>query len=195
VPGDPDYVEALFLRGLVHQARGSDDLARADYAAVIARDPRHVKARCNRGVLLQVAGDHDGAIRDFKAALEVNPLHVRSLVGMGVVALERDEHELAEDFLDQALAIDPAQYLAVYAKARLAMRAARPREALAHLRHAAGQRRTLETQGTDAGDSLRTLADAERDFAPLRESPKLRAHYRKAFSLEGGSTATAPRTK
>lgn len=86
----PDFVDAIFHRGIVHVVRGRYDDAVEDFSAVIARQPDHAAAYYNRGRLRYWKGEYEAAIADFRRAREADHLLGRELNLRSVISeLER----------------------------------------------------------------------------------------------------------
>jgi tetratricopeptide (TPR) repeat protein len=75
----PDFVDAIFHRGLVHVVRGHYDDALEDLNRVIALKPDHAAAYYNRGRLYYWKGESEAAIADFQQARKLDPLLGREL--------------------------------------------------------------------------------------------------------------------
>jgi tetratricopeptide (TPR) repeat protein len=68
---DPDYVEAIFSRGVLHWREFGDyDSAIEDLTRVLDLAPSRVEAYLNRGLAYQMRLDVDQAIADFECYLE-----------------------------------------------------------------------------------------------------------------------------
>lgn len=68
---DPDFVQALYDRGLLRWREFSDGKgAEADLTRVIELEPGRVEAWFNRALARQVIGDVEGALADFETYLE-----------------------------------------------------------------------------------------------------------------------------
>lgn len=82
----PDFVDAIFHRGVVHVVRGRYNDAIEDFERVIVLQPKHAAAYYNRGRLRYWKGDYETAIADFKQARKHDPLlgrelNLRSVIG------------------------------------------------------------------------------------------------------------------
>lgn len=75
----PEWVEAVFHRGIVRVVRGNYNAALEDFNRTIELEPDHATAYYNRGRLRFWKGDSEGAIEDFKRARELDPLLAREL--------------------------------------------------------------------------------------------------------------------
>ncbi len=164
---DDENSEAWYVRGLVCQAIGDADEAIVDYTHTIQLAPKHAKAYCNRAAVLSSIGELDNAAMDFQAALDINAKHVRSLYGLGRIHCLRGELMMSEVLLTQALDYDPRFAPAYYVLARIAARGGKLTESFQHLRQAINLNDVFWRKSVD-----------EADFTPLREDPKLHAHYR-----------------
>ncbi len=68
----PDYVEAVYERGVLLALAGKTATARADFEKVVDMDPRDTRALNNLGCLLYEAGEVEGAENAFMRAVEAN---------------------------------------------------------------------------------------------------------------------------
>ncbi len=100
----PEWVEAVFHRGIVRVVRGNYDDAVSDFNRVIELAPDHAAAYYNRGRLRYWKGDPDGAIADFKEARRLDPLLGRELNLQYVIGkIERGPEE--DSIVDQVQSI------------------------------------------------------------------------------------------
>ena len=75
----PDFVDAIFHRGIVRVVRGRYDEALEDFDQTIALQSDHAAAHYNRGRLLYWKGNYEGAITNFEMARKLDPLLGREL--------------------------------------------------------------------------------------------------------------------
>lgn len=107
-------VNALTMRAFLYWATASDDLALADYDAILRAQPGNGFAYLFRGSSLQYLGDVLLASDDFRdaAAADPNNVHVFSVIGSTYA--QTGEYDRALQFLNSALQIDPAHARAHY---------------------------------------------------------------------------------
>lgn len=90
----PDYIDAIFHRGVVRVVRGNYDEAIEDFDHVIRLKPDHAAAYYNRGRLRYWKGERGAAIADFQQARELDPLLGRELNLRYVIGkLEREPED------------------------------------------------------------------------------------------------------
>ena len=100
----PDWVEAIFHRGIVRVVRGRYDDAIEDFDRVIKLNPKHAAAHYNRGRLRSWKGEPEAAIANFKKARQLDPLLGRELNLRYIIGkIERGSED--ESILDQVQSI------------------------------------------------------------------------------------------
>ncbi|MFQ5859835.1 MAG: tetratricopeptide repeat protein [Anaerolineae bacterium] len=75
----PDFVDAIFHRGIVHVVRGRYDNAIEDFNRAIALKSDHAAAYYNRGRLRYWKGEVEAAIKDFQKVRKLDPMLGREL--------------------------------------------------------------------------------------------------------------------
>ncbi len=75
----PDFVDAIFHRGIVRVVRGRYDEALEDFDQTIALQSDHAAAHYNRGRLLYWKGNYEAAIANFEQARKLDPVLGREL--------------------------------------------------------------------------------------------------------------------
>lgn len=70
---NPQYIDALIMRGLAYDALGEYPRAISDFDRAIELSPRNTNAFNNRGMTNCKLGNYQGAINDFNMAVEINP--------------------------------------------------------------------------------------------------------------------------
>jgi len=68
---DPDYAEAYYSRGEVHNFMGDCDRALADYNEAIRLDPNYRNSYCGRAYIHGDNGDYDKAVADLTTAVQL----------------------------------------------------------------------------------------------------------------------------
>ena len=76
---NPDLAPAHHLQGVIHQARGRNDLAVAEYRRALALLPGQISSIGNLAVLLEQSGDLDGALTLYERGIEIDPANPRML--------------------------------------------------------------------------------------------------------------------
>ena len=75
----PDFIDAIFHRGIVRVVRGRYNDATEDFNRVLALNPDHASALYNRGRLRYWKGLYDEAIKDFQLVRKIDPMLGREL--------------------------------------------------------------------------------------------------------------------
>lgn len=107
---NPNYVEALFIRGQCLFLKGDRDRALLDYDKVIELAPNTrgiERVYNNRSVIRISKGDTEGAVKDAEKALEVNPNFADSLSNRGLARFMRGDSAGAASDYDKAIELEP----------------------------------------------------------------------------------------
>ena len=162
---EPNHVDALAQRGLLHAQCRNYPMAVSDFAQAITLAPDKPELRLQRGEMRLTLGDAHGAINDFSDLLKietVDPVQVYHLRGQAYQTLDDSENAF-KDF-SNALGMDPNNAACYEARGRIYEAMEDWQEALANYRQAAslylnqgnwsahqnlqGHLRTLEAQIT-----------------------------------------------
>jgi tetratricopeptide (TPR) repeat protein len=112
----PDYVEALYLRGLAFKAIERFDEALSDLQDVVGLDPQHVNAHHASGMLYFLQGDNDAAVTSFSLCIEIaippGTTTFESLRFRGIALQNVGRH--AEAILDFDRAIEQSRDANIY---------------------------------------------------------------------------------
>ncbi len=95
IKAKPDHANALNNRGNALQAKGSYDMAIADFDKAIQIKPDFAAAYCNRGNAYQAKGELDPAVRDYTVALQLKPDFVVALENRARVYERKGIHDMA----------------------------------------------------------------------------------------------------
>ena len=96
---EPDHVEALALRGRVHQCAGRLEAALRDLDRAVGLDPRHEWAHLFRAVTLGSMKREEEGLRDLDRVLELDPDHGLALLTRAQMRLAaRRPEEALEDY-------------------------------------------------------------------------------------------------
>ena len=106
----PEYVEAYYNRGLLHELRGDLEAAAADYSRIVKLDPRHARAYNNRGAIRRLQGDSAAALKDFDRAILLAPLSPEAYANRAMLRLSQNDLAAAVDDLVKALAVAPEKW-------------------------------------------------------------------------------------
>jgi tetratricopeptide (TPR) repeat protein len=96
---DPDYDDAIAMRGLCKRHDGDLQGALADFDAAIRLRPNDSSHYNNRGNANWDAGDENAAIYDFSRAIEIEPTAADAFYNRGVLYFDRNElYQAISDF-------------------------------------------------------------------------------------------------
>ena len=107
---DPDYPQALALRGALRLFGGDPDSTQeaiADMSAVLAEMPRNPVLRYHLGLAYLAAGDVDKAMVQFQEAIELMPAYEAARYYLGRIYLSRRQPAVAAQLADEILKIHP----------------------------------------------------------------------------------------
>ncbi len=104
---NPQYPEALNLRGQAHANAGDYDLAIADFSKALAIDKFLVDAYLNRAFVYHMKAMYEEAIADYTEALRLNPANVDAYIGRGDTRAHREDYDRAISDYEEALRIVP----------------------------------------------------------------------------------------
>ncbi|CCE12199.1 TPR repeat protein [Bradyrhizobium sp. STM 3843] len=105
---DPASAITLNLLGVIHMARGRNQLALAHYDRALALRPDFVEAWSNRGALLKAMGRQADALDSFDRALALRADHAGVINNRAGVLQELGRFDEALAYYDRALALQPA---------------------------------------------------------------------------------------
>ncbi|MGJ4945271.1 tetratricopeptide repeat protein [Bradyrhizobium sp. HKCCYLS1011] len=105
---DPASAITLNLLGVIHMARGRNQLALAHYDRALALRPDFVEAWSNRGALLKAMGRQADALESFDRALALRADHAGVINNRAGVLQELGRFDEALADYDRALALQPA---------------------------------------------------------------------------------------
>lgn len=101
---DPEYGDAWYERGVLHQKLGAPNEALQDYAKAIQLNSFVVYSHYMRGrILFDEYGDLPAARIEFQAAIQVDPSHEYALAAQARIAAADGNLERALDLAKQAL--------------------------------------------------------------------------------------------
>lgn len=107
---NPNYGEALYIRGQCLFAKGDRDRALLDYDKVIELAPNAPgveRVYNNRSVIRIAKGNTEGALKDLDKALEMNPNFADGLSNRGLARFMRGDSAGAASDYDKTLELDP----------------------------------------------------------------------------------------
>lgn len=102
----PNYVDALYLRGLSHFGLEQYDKAEEDLKAVVTQEPQFFPAYQHLGNLYLVTERYDEAEQHFQKMLMVPKAAPTANYCLGVVAYAKQDLAAAERFWQEALKVD-----------------------------------------------------------------------------------------
>jgi tetratricopeptide (TPR) repeat protein len=105
--GNPDYVDALHLIGVLHHQMGNLDSAIAHISKALEIDPNFAEAYNNLGNALKDKGYFDDAITYYEKAIQIEPESAAAYNNIGNVYIEKNQIEKAIVFFRKALQIVP----------------------------------------------------------------------------------------
>jgi Flp pilus assembly protein TadD len=121
---DPENVESIEDRGIVHLRAGNLAAAGEDFRRALAIDAELPRAWNGLGVALARSGDESEAIRAWTRAVALDPRLYDALFNLGLTAGRHGMRREARDALRQFVATAPrAAYAADLTKARQLLRA------------------------------------------------------------------------
>ncbi len=103
----PESVDILADRAMVHRARKDYDLALDDCDEALKLAPRHAGTYNIRGCVQLDRGKLDEALRDFRKAIQLQPDWAMYHANRGFVHLRKGESEQAIRSYDEALRLSP----------------------------------------------------------------------------------------
>jgi tetratricopeptide (TPR) repeat protein len=110
----PDYVKALYNRGIAYKNKGEPDKAIADFTAALGIKPDMASALYARGNTYVVKGDYEKAIKDYEAALKLKPDLHEALYNRGFAYDSKGDLDKAIADYAAALEIKPDKFEALY---------------------------------------------------------------------------------
>lgn len=106
---DPDYADALELRGDIYMTQGDRAKALADFSAAAGKASTHPMLRVKIGMLQQGAGKDAEAVTAYEEALKLDPRLAIALNNLAWIDAERGKDlDLALSRAQQAVEIAPA---------------------------------------------------------------------------------------
>ena len=109
---DPDFAEALYLRGLTLYNAAQYRSALPDLNRLLTRDPNHASALAMRGECKRLLGEN-GAQADLDRALELDPTQLIAWNGRGILWLIKGQPEKGISDFDRALKLNPRDAFAL----------------------------------------------------------------------------------
>lgn len=103
----PDYVEALFNKGCLHQMAGEHSAASSCYARVLQLQPAHANALFCAAQVKKAVGQPQEALAYYRRAVECNPGDADAWYEMGLLLAEVGDAEASRQARDRALALNP----------------------------------------------------------------------------------------
>lgn len=110
----PDYVDALILRGDAYSQLGQAGRALSDLNRAVTEAPDNAQAFLYRGVAQGRRGENKLALADYNQAIKLNPRYVDAFVNRAAVHAAAGRPADAIRDLDTALAIQPNNPVALY---------------------------------------------------------------------------------
>lgn len=101
-----DLTRVLRFRARVYRETGADDLAIADYGALIELDPQDAIAFVDRGWTFYEQALHDRAIGDYTAALRLKPDYALAYNNRCVAYLDKKLYEQAIDDCSRSIELN-----------------------------------------------------------------------------------------
>ena len=98
----PYLAPAVHLQGVIHQARGHDDLAVEEYRRALELSPHQLSSLGNLAVLLEERGDLDGALSLYERGAELDSTNPRMLTSAAWVLFRQGRRPEAVARLRQA---------------------------------------------------------------------------------------------
>lgn len=106
---DPDYADAIELRGDINMAQGDRTKALADFSTAAGKASTNPMLRVKIGMLQQGAGKDAEAITAYEEALKIDPRMAIALNNLAWIGAEQGENlDLALSRAQQAVEIAPA---------------------------------------------------------------------------------------
>ena len=185
----PDQADAASLQAAADQANehlraGDGPAALAACCRILERDIAFAPAYHAAGLALELMGDEGAAATSYQHVLQLDPAHAAALGALARLALQHQQWQPAQAYAQQALALDAGQSAAALVQAQLALKGARPREALALL-HGPAAPAALGSPPHEAlgwrvlGDALDALARPDEAFAAYAASAAI---FRRGFA-------------
>jgi lipoprotein NlpI len=109
----PDYVDALFERGIRYDRNGDQARAFLDLDTVIRLNPRHVDAYSYRGGMYHLKAEYDKAITDFDSAIREDPKNDILLTFRGGGYYGKQMFNEASADFEAALKLNPGNSVAL----------------------------------------------------------------------------------
>ena len=101
----PDF---LYLRGLVEELSGNDELAADAYEQAIAIKADHTEATFRLAYLSDLNGDEEGAIELYRRCVSEPPVPTNALLNLAVLYEDAGNYDMAASCLRQILACTPS---------------------------------------------------------------------------------------
>ncbi len=103
----PDYVEALFNKGCLHQMAGEHGAALSCYARVLQLQPAHANALFCTAQVKKAMGHPQEALAYYRRAVECSPSDADAWYEMGLLLAELGDAEASQQARERALALNP----------------------------------------------------------------------------------------
>jgi tetratricopeptide (TPR) repeat protein len=104
---DPENQYAWYNLGLIHQQRGSANLAEDEYRKALEIDPGFVPAMFNLAILLSGIGETDEAVELYRGVIALEPDNASAHLNLGFLLLDTGQRKEGRAELGQAVALDP----------------------------------------------------------------------------------------
>jgi tetratricopeptide (TPR) repeat protein len=115
---DPDYADALTLRGLLEFTANQLDQAEADLEKAARCDSNYAPAYLGLGIVYNATSRFDDALRVLEHSLSLDPTAWPGYLESGKAYLEKGDNEAALRQLDKAQDLAPKYALVHFAKAQ-----------------------------------------------------------------------------
>ncbi len=103
----PDYADAHYNLGLVHNARGELSKAIDAYRRAVDHNPKHAQAQYNLANALSRRGEGDAAVEAYMKAIDADPQHDNAQFNLGIALHERGDLDGAAARYRAVLRINP----------------------------------------------------------------------------------------
>ena len=166
---DPEYPQALALRGALRLFGGDPESTRAaiaDMSSVLAEMPRNPVLRYHLGLAYLASGDVDKAMVQFQEAIELMPSYEAPRYYLGRIYLSRRQPAVAAGLADEILKIHPGSERGKFLRADASIRMGEYNRARALLDELLKAR----PQNRDAQFLLAALNVAQRRYREAEEA-------------------------
>ena len=105
---DPQNKFAWYNLGLIHQTRGSGNLAETEYREALAIDPAFVPAMFNLAILQTSRGVPEESVELYRGVIAIQPEYAAAHLNLGFLLIDLGEKKEGKRELEQAVALDPS---------------------------------------------------------------------------------------